>query len=59
MYHQLRVRLSLPFELENEIIKYNAIYLRNALTLELGLKGPTHRDSGRPTKCLCTNNPKE
>ena len=50
MYHQLRVRLSLPFELEGEIFKYNAIYLRNALTLDLGLKGSTPRDSERPTK---------
>ena len=39
VYHQLCVRLSLPFELEGEITKYNAIYPRNALTLELGLKG--------------------
>ena len=59
VYHQLRVRLSLPFELEGEITKYNAIYLRNALTLDLGLKGSTHRDSERPTKRLCTNHPKE
>ena len=43
MYHQLRVRLSLPFELEGEITKYNAIYLRNALTLDLDLKGSTPR----------------
>ena len=53
------MRLSLPFELEGEITKYNAIYLRNALTLDLGLKGSTPRDSERPTKRLCTNHPKE
>ena len=59
MYHQLRVRLSLPFELEGKITKYNAIYLRNALTLDLGLKGSTPRDSERPTKRLGSIHPKE
>ena len=59
VYHQLRVRLSLPFELEGKITKYNAIYLRNAVTLDLGLKGSTPGDSQRPTKRLCTNHPKE
>ena len=59
MYHQLCVRLSLPFELEGEITKSNAIYLRNALTLDLGLKGSTPRESERPTKRPCTNYPKE
>ena len=59
LYHQLRVRLPLPFELEGEITKYNAIYVRTALTIDLGLKGSTPRDSERPTKRLCTNHPKE
>ena len=36
VYHQVRVRLCLPFGLEGEISKYNTIYLRNALNLDLG-----------------------